>query len=341
MNEMAGTGRQKLRQAAGKFFGGLARAGYEIAAVDPEDIDLETLNRIVGGEGVTTLHSSAFVSYWQSRNNFHRGDLTDNPKNALLSMLTLFRSVPFSLKARIYDDGSWIMFRKSYQFQYIARRIVRTYAYLDLLPQLSSIKTSGNTFKLIHTQFTHEPFGVTAEGAIISEEFPDPRTKSFIDGTSAYYTARQFVEFLSRWIDWMKREGVYDNTFIIVVSDHGNNANDTGIDFPDSLNNPFDRANLSRAHVLMLVKRFDAHGAIRIDPRLVGNADVPAILFNAVDRGASFGEDPTLSPSPGPRTLEYALLEGSWKDFLDNEKASFKYYTVQKDAHNPWSWSKE
>jgi hypothetical protein len=256
-------------------------------------------------------------------------------------MLTLFRSAPFSLKARIYDNGSWILFRKSYQFQYIARKIVRTYAYLDLLPQLSSIKTGGNTFKLIHTQFTHEPFGVTADGAIISDEFPDPRTKSFIDGTSAYYTARHFVEFLSRWIDWMKREGVYDNTFIIVISDHGNNANDTGIEFPDSLNNPFDRANLSRAHVLMLVKHYGAHGAVRIDPRLVGNADVPAILFNAVDGGASFGEDPTLNPSPGPRTLEYASLQGSWKDFLDDEKASFKYYIVRGDTLNPWSWSKE
>jgi membrane protein insertase Oxa1/YidC/SpoIIIJ len=341
LNEMAGTGRQKLRQAAERFFGELARKGYEIAAVDPEDIDLETLNSMVGGEGVTMLHSAAFVRYWNSRNDFRSGDLTDNPKNALLSMLTLFRSAPFSLKARIYDNGSWILFRKSYQFQYIARKIARTYAYLDLLPQLSSIKTGGNTFKLIHTQFTHEPFGVTAEGAIISDEFPDPRTKSFIDGTSAYYTARQFVEFLSRWIDWMKREGVYDNTFIIVISDHGNNANDTGIEFPGSLDNPIDRANLSRAHVLMLVKRFGAHGAIRIDPRLVGNADVPAILFNAVDGGTFFGDNPTLSPTPGPRTLEYGSLQGSWKDFLDNEKASFKYYTVRGDMHNPWSWSKD
>lgn len=339
LNEMAGTGRQKLRQAAEKFFGELARKGYEIATVDPEDIDLETLNRIVGGEGVTTLRSAAFQDYWKARNNFHSDDLTDNPKNALLSMLTLFRSAPFSLKARIYDDGSWILFRKSYQFQYIARKIVRTYAYLDLLPQLSSIKTSGNTFKLIHTQFTHEPFGVTADGDIISDEFPDPHTKSFIDGTSAYYTARQFVEFLYRWIDWMKREGVYDNTCIIVISDHGNNADDTGIEFPASLDNPFDRANLSRAHVLMLVKHIASHGAIRIDPRLVGNADAPAILFNAVDGGTSFGEDPKQSPSP--RTLEYAPLQGSWKDFLDSGKASFKYYTVRKDMHNPWSWSKE
>jgi hypothetical protein len=341
LNEMAGTGKQKLRQAAERFFGELARKGYEIAAVDAEDVDLETLYSILNEGGVTTLESAAFEGYWKSRNNFHSGDLAGNPKNALLCMLTLFRSAPFSLKARIYDNGSWILFRKSYQFQYIARKTVRTYAYLDLLPQLSSIKTSGNTFKLIHTQFTHEPFGVTADGAIISDDFPEPRTKSFVDGTSAYYSARQFVEFLSRWIDWMKREGVYDNTFIIVVSDHGNFANDTGIEFPASLDNPFDRANLSRAHVLMLVKRFGAHGAVRIDPRLVGNADAPAILFNAVDGGASFGEDPTQSPSPGPRTLEYASLQGSWKDFLDNEKASFKYYPVRGDMHNPWSWSKE
>jgi membrane protein insertase Oxa1/YidC/SpoIIIJ len=345
LNKMPGTGDQKLTQAAEKFFGGVARKGYEIGAVDCVDVDLDALKGNLGEDRITTLSSSDFEGYWKARHDFHGGDLDGNPKNTLLSMLTLFRSAPFFLKARIYDKGSWILFRKSYQFQYIARKTLRNYAYLDLLPQVSGVKPSGNTFrntfKYIHTQFTHEPFGVRADGAIISDDFPDPRSKSFVDGTSAYYTARQFLEFLSRWIGWMKREGVYDNTFIIVISDHGNNANDTGIEFPASLRNPFDRANLSPVHVLMLVKRFGAHGPVRIDPRLVSNADTPAILFSAIGGGSDSSEDPTENPNPTPRTLEYASLRGSWKDFLDNGKAGFEYYTVGGDMRDPNSWSKE
>jgi hypothetical protein len=341
LNKMHGTGSQKLTEAAERFFGGIASRGYEIAAVDSVDVDLDAVRGNIGADRITTLGSSAFEGYWRARHDFHGGDLADNPKNVLLSMLTLFRSAPFCLKARIYDEGSWILFRKSYQFRYIARKTVRNYAYLDLLPELSRVKTSGKTFKYIHTQFTHEPFGVGADGAIISDDFPDPRSKSFVDGISAYYTARQFVEFLSRWIGWMKKEGVYDNTFIIVISDHGNNANDTGIEFPSSLGNPFDRSNLSRVHALMLVKRFGARGPVRIDPRLLSNADTPAILFGAIGGVSNSSEDPTENPNPPPRTLEYASLRGSWKDFLDNGTAGFEYYAVGGDMRDPLSWSKE
>ena len=286
------------------------------------------------------LASSAYANYWKLQHNVVQADRAENRKNTLLSMLTLFRCVPFSLKARLYDDGSWIIFRKSYQFQYISRRTLGTYGYLDLLPQLSSVMEKGSTFKFIHTQFTHEPFGVTADGSIISDNFPDPRTKSFIDGTSAYYSARKFVDFLSLWVAWMKKNGVYDNTLIIVVSDHGNNAGDTGVRLPRDLDNPFDRADLSRSHALLLVKPFGAHGAVRIDSRLISNADSAAVLFGALGDKVA-GGDPTSGTSPASRTLEYAPLQSSWEDFLQNGNATYHYYTVRNDMFDPRNWSKE
>ncbi len=340
LNEMPGTGFQKLTQAAERFFGGMARKGYEISAVDSLYVDLDSPTGVLGKSGVMMLKSTDFAGYWKAQHNVGGVERTDNRKNALLSMLTLFRCVPFSLKACVYDDGSWILFRKTYQFQHIARKTLRTYGYLDLLPQLSSVMDKGNTFKFIHTQLTHEPFGVTADGSIIAGDFPDPRTKSFIDGTSAYYSARKFVDFLSNWVEWMKSNGVYDNTLVIVVSDHGNNANDTGIRLPPKLDNPADRADLSVSHALMLVKPFGAHGAVRVDPRLVSNADSAAVLSHALgDRAA--GNDPTEGANPGPRTLEYAALQSSWMDFLQNEKAAFNHYIVQNDMFDPQDWRKE
>ncbi len=340
LNEMTGSGNQKLTKAAERFYGGMAKKGYAIAAVDSLYVDLGTLEGVRGTGGALRLESSSYAGFWRAQHKLNDAARTENPKNTLLAMLAVFRCVPFSLKARVYDEGSWILFRKSYQFQYIARKTLATYGYLDLLPQLSSLQETGNTFKFIHTQLTHEPFGVTKDGSIIENDFPDPRTRSFIDGTSAYYSARKFVDFLDHWLAWMKSSGVFDNTLIIVVSDHGNSADDTGVRLPPELDNPFTRADLSRSHALLLVKPFGAHGAVRTDQRLMTNADAAAILFNALGDPSVAGKDPTAG-APGPRTLEFAPLQGSWADFLQNGTAAFNHYIVRNDMFDPRNWSRE
>lgn len=337
LNSVPGKGSEKIAAAAEKFFGGMAAKGYSLAATDPLYVDYRALLADKGG--ITVTESPSYVAPWKAAKGEPDAAWNDNPKNRLLSMVTLFRAAPFMLKTRIYDDGSWIVFRKSYQFKYIAKKTLENYAYLDLLPELSSAGPGGDRFLFVHTQFTHEPFGVDAKGEVITDDFPEPASRSFVDKASAYYTARRFLEFMLAWTDWMKKEGVYDNSLIVVMSDHGNKADDHDFKLPPALDNPFDRADASRANALFLVKPFGARGELRKDERFLSTADAPAILFNALGDVKAYGPPPP--PAGKGRNLYFARIQGSWNDYLETETIGYTYYRVRGDMDKPEDWSKE
>ncbi len=338
MNAVPGTGMQKYEEAVAGFGTALLDRGYDVSMVDLLYMDAA---KIGGGKYAGKLHvgrSDEYVGYWRGAAGGSVKRELAGGKARLLVMVTLFQSVPFMLKARVYDDGSWLVFRRSYQFDYIARKTTGNYAYLDLLPKVSTAAGPGDTFKFIHTQFTHEPFGITREGRIIDREFPDPQSRSFIDGTSAYYTARKFIDFLAAWTLWMKREGIYDNTFIVVVSDHSNNAMDNDLRLPDAAAGLVRRHDISRAGALLLVKRFGGSGPLRRDDRLMSNADTPAIVLNAAGDRSVYGEDPTEGPAPRGRVVEYGSLRDNWHDFLNSERAKFNEYLVRDNIYVPANW---
>jgi YidC/Oxa1 family membrane protein insertase len=338
LGAMPGTGAEKLSRAATGFFGRLMDQGFSVTAVDPLYADYGAMSR---GGTMRVTHSSQYVASWEERRGTG-AKAEQGSKNALLTMLALFDASPYSLKARIYDDGGWIVFRKSYQFDYIEQKTAKSYAYLDSLPALSS--SSGDAAPrvlFIHTQLTHEPFGMDETGAIIHRAYPDPKTKSFIDARSAYLSARSFVDTLLRWTDWMKREGVYDNTLILAMSDHGNDTEDADFRPGRGLDNPMDLHDLSRARSLLLYKPFGARGTLRKNDGLISTSDASSLLAEGLKAGEKGAVDAATPKAPTGGVREFAVLHGDWSDFLTNEKSDFTHYHVRGDMNDPAAWSKD
>jgi len=336
LGAMPGTGRDKLSRAAAGFFGMLMDKGFAVTAVDALYADYDSFSR---GGALRMARSSQYVELWKAKHGAG-ASVKEGSKNALLTMLSVFGSAPYMLKARVYDEGSWVIFRKSYQFDYIAKKTLGNYAYLDLLPELSSADEKAKSRALfIHTQFTHEPFGIDEEERVIRGDYPDPRTKSFVDARSAYLTARAFVDTLLRWTDWMKREGVYDNTLIIVLSDHGNDTEDQGLSFGRKLDNTADRHDLSRVRALLMYKPLGKRGELRIDMALRGIPDASVLLARGLEAGA--GPDPAPPPAADKDARDFGVLHGDWADFLSNEKTDFTEYHLRGNIDDPAAWSKD
>lgn len=331
---LPGSGLDKLNRAADLLFGGIADLGFTVSAADPM---YSSAPSSIPGSVVTK--SSDYAAYWTRRDGRETGLDSAGAKRPLLTLLALFRSAPFSLKRALYDNGSWVVFRKSFQFDYIERKTIRNYGYLDLLPELSSTTADGDSFIFLHTQFTHEPYGVDAEGKVVSGGYPDPETKSFVDARGARLSGAKFLDFLARWTEWMRQAGVYDNTLIVVVADHGNNYRDHGIKFEGGLDNPVDQVFLSRARPALLVKPFRSNGPFTVDERLLSNADAPAIIFHALGAGADWGHDPL--SGKGRQETRFSYLSGSWKDFLGGERTQTEDYRVRGDGREGKNWSRE
>jgi arylsulfatase A-like enzyme len=81
---------------------------------------------------------------------------------------------------------------------------------------------------------------------------------------------------LAKWLDYLKEQGVYDNTRIILVSDHGYYLRQ----FED-LEHPagFDVESLNP---LLMVKDFNADGEWTINNSFMSNADVPGFAMQDV-----------------------------------------------------------
>lgn len=164
------------------------------------------------------------------------------------------------------------------------------YSTMKLLPELTDITSDdvGNII-IMSNQLTHEPRVLQLPEYLPEDEIDNSAYKwdsrRDIDGIKldmsdsgqmAYYHVNMAaIMLIGDWCDYLRRMGVYDNTRIIVVADHGAPVEflNVGI-FEDGLN-------VGRFNPLLLVKDFKAKG-FETDRSFMCNADVPYIAIEGL-----------------------------------------------------------
>ena len=94
---------------------------------------------------------------------------------------------------------------------------------------------------------------------------------------SHYHVNMASMMKLGRWFDYLRQQGVYDNTRIIIVSDHGIELNSF-----DDMHAGMPPVDLMCIHPLLLVKDFNGEGEIRTDSTFMTNADTPMLAFDGL-----------------------------------------------------------
>jgi len=186
---------------------------------------------------------------------------------------SIMKMMPYVLRDFIYDNGNWWAQASVEQRNF---SFIDSYSVLDFMPQLTdtSAGTDGtpkNTFTYICNDTTHDP--VLLQG-------PDyvPVDKVTVRGSSPYSSEPHYdvdaaaLKRLGTWFVWLKQNGVYDNTRIIIASDHGRNIKTGAFEKEKKL--PFMRES---CHPVLLVKDFNDTGTLKIDNTFMTNADVPTI----------------------------------------------------------------
>jgi hypothetical protein len=185
----------------------------------------------------------------------------------------LFSGVPLFIKPGIYNETKWVMKEKSN----LNLSEVYPYHFIRLLPEISTVSNPNPNFIYIHSLFTHNPWG------LINEE------NQFIRDVTPYECQRSFTYTFAEWIRWMKKVGIYDNTKIILVSDHGPSwwhykgeiTTKAPIVWTEEEKISLER--FLHLNSLLMVKDFNSDGPLRDDWRLMNIADVSAIVFDEND----------------------------------------------------------
>ncbi len=194
-----------------------------------------------------------------------------------------FRTVVPIVADALYDDG--------YYLSCDARResddiFLSSYTVLKNLPLLTSIddEMKNDSVLIIANEITHTPHllhtpGYTPDPSIKKGNFEYPgviyaggKSLELSDyaQTAHYHSNAAALLRLGEWFDYLKEKGVWDNTKIIIVSDHGTNLGH--LPYID------DGSNIESVNALLMVKDFDAVG-FTVSDEFMSNSDVPSLSF--------------------------------------------------------------
>lgn len=171
---------------------------------------------------------------------------------------------------------------------------ISPYSVLCALPEITQIESGGrNSFFVMANSTTHNPMLLqepeyeprevtdnTAYDAQHADRFVCNGKVMRMDSAgemSSYHANMAAMLRLGQWFDTLRDAGVYDNTRIIIVSDHGGNLRQfDNLIFGDE---PGEDAMWYQA--LLMVKDFDSQ-TLTTDERLMTNADTPTLAMEGL-----------------------------------------------------------
>lgn len=218
-----------------------------------------------------------YSSLWVKQNpDKVKENITSNAIKRNLVWFSLFKEVPTFVRYAVYQDGNWW---SSDEQTSDVMEYIDYYSGLAFLPQLTDFSSETNSYITIVNETPHTNNDLQApeyEPAIkITNKGPEKICDYHaIDSNIATYKR------IADWIRWLKKNDCYDNTRIIMVSDHGAGTSE-GYELDFEKPWPFGY-NPDHNHPILFVKDFDATGKMTTNNDFMTNADVPSLAFNGI-----------------------------------------------------------
>lgn len=158
------------------------------------------------------------------------------------------------------------------------------YSQLYFLGSLTDYEAEGNTYTFIGNDATHEPAMLQAplyEPQAVVTDIQTPLDA--VPGIERvdiqhYHINAAAMKQIGKWLAELQEAGVYDNTRIIIVADHGFTLNSDRFD-----KFPWDIRFYGSFNPLMLFKDFGSTGEYRVDNSFMTNADAPLFAIDGLD----------------------------------------------------------
>jgi YidC/Oxa1 family membrane protein insertase len=248
-------------------------AGYSVTVIDPpypnysKNQDFSIYDdypevKVYQSDGL-------YTSLWVREHNLNLPSISVILKRNIF-WYGLFRISPPMIRHGLYQYGDWCSSIPGQKLSVF----LNGYAVLDYLPRLGKINDDNeNTLLLMVNNTTHD-------GAFLQEPdyLPVLNVTRYYQGPynkeTEYHINIAAYKRLGKWFDLLKAEGVYDNTRIILVSDHGSQINYVMKPFPSM------PSNIDNYHPILMVKDFNADGELKTDMTFMTNADVPFLALN-------------------------------------------------------------
>ncbi len=351
--------------------------GYHVTVCDPPLANYEVIPDLSIYDDYPEIRRYITIGrvYQDAYNSASRSVLL----NRNLFLYGIMKVSPLVLQKRIYDHGNYNSSELTSEYAVVDQvddglskaygldpTFMGSYNVLDHLWELCHIEdTDENTFMMMDNDTAHSPATLQEPDYlpvdnVDNEAFDDANHIRYAaDGSSidlrpekVYWdedlswkmqhyqvNAASFLVF-GKWLDFLRENGVYDNTRIIIVSDHATNLELwEDLIYYDAEKDKKD--DLTFYNSMLLVKDFNAKG-FTTDDRFMMNCDVPTIAMEGLIK------DP-VNPFTGNRIDSSAkekekiplFYNWVWETEKNNDGYRYKpdlWFTVDGDVLDPESW---
>lgn len=275
----------------------------------------------------------------------------------------VMKTFPLVLQKSLYDSGRYNEIRSDSQNQKVhsiytatntSKAFLKHYNVLKHLADMSKVIEGGNCFIMMKNDTTHEPCLLQLPDYVPAKkvdntEYEKNNSRRFVlngkklkmENTNQvihYHANMAALVQMGKWFDYMRENGVYDNTRIILVADHGrplmqvdNLILDNG---QDGLNN------VEFYYPLLMVKDFGAT-KFTTSEEFMTNADVITIATKDIIRNPVNPFTKKLINNDAKKVGKQYILGSYHWDVNKNNGNTYlpgRWYSVHKDMREKENW---
>lgn len=292
-----------------------------------------------------------------------QGIIDNNYRNFFC--FSLMKCLPVILQDTVYSGGNYnqvdtvgkiqlsqVQMGRSMAMGYTTS-FMNNYTLLENLPAISHVSDSGkNSFTVMVNDITHQPILLSEPeyipaAQVDNREFDAANEARFmLDGVefetqgqvqmAHYHVNMAALIQLGNWFDYLRDEGVYDNTRIILVADHGY-ADKT----VEKLIMGEKGDNIAKYFPLLMVKDFDSHG-FEQSHEFMTNADVPTLATeNLVENAVNPFTGKPINSDEKTAHEQYVSLSLDWKVYENNAGtfSASRWASVSEDIWDEDNWT--
>ncbi|MDR2865459.1 MAG: membrane protein insertase YidC [Spirochaetaceae bacterium] len=257
---------------------------YQVTVTDPSfanysltpDLSIYDPYPKIHAENINGKYSRLWLKEYPEIKIISISDLLNN----LLIRFSIFKMAPTLFRVFIYDKGEWLSAQKGYSAQEntLPVETVDNWTSLYFLPDITKItRENENTYTAIVNDLTHNPAFFNAPDYTPSDIVTNKGPGPFADEEHYHVNIAAYIQ-LGKWLRYLQDNNVYDNSRIIIASDHGIEVQSQ---FPHNITLP-NGDKLSAYNSVLLVKDFNEEGSLKNDTQFMTQADVPLIALDGL-----------------------------------------------------------
>ena len=282
---------------------------------------------------------------------------------------SMMKSLPVALQNLIYDDGlyhqayvpAWGSVLQSVEdnlskAEGLNKNFMEPYEVLNNLDVMTSVTEDGeNNFLFLYNDAPHEPMLLQTPDYVPSEvidntdydkahkdryelENGDKINVTDYRQTIHYHANMGSLLRLGEWFDYLREQGVYDNTKIILAADHGYYL----YQFDDLMYEGvlWNTCDISNYYPLLMVKDFDSVG-FKTSEEFMTNADVPTLAFDgAIENPVNPFTGKPINMDEKTAHDQFVILSRDWDTAVNNgnQFTTSKWAAVSSNLWDREDW---